>query len=45
MTWLLVPLALGALVGATVGFKLGQGYERMRPARKDPTRKPPTRHR
>jgi membrane protein YqaA with SNARE-associated domain len=34
MTLILVSLGVGAAVGAAVGWKMGRGYERIRPAKK-----------
>ena len=34
MTAILVSLGLGAVLGASLGWKMGRGYERMRPAKK-----------
>jgi membrane protein DedA with SNARE-associated domain len=31
MQFLLIAIAVGGVVGAAVGFKVGQSYERMRP--------------
>lgn len=44
MTFTLVLLVIGALVGGSVGFKLGRTYERVRPRTKHLGRpgQPPT---
>lgn len=34
MTVILVSLGIGAVVGTALGFKMGRGYERLRPAKK-----------
>lgn len=33
MTTLLIAAGLGTLLGAALGFKIGRGYERLRPRR------------
>lgn len=35
MTTYLIMLGVGTLLGGALGFKIGRGYERVRPARKD----------
>ncbi|MFW5921484.1 MAG: hypothetical protein ACOCUS_06555 [Polyangiales bacterium] len=39
MTTYLIVLGVGSLVGGALGFKLGRGYERIRPARKGTKKK------
>jgi len=36
---ILIALAIGAAVGAGIGWKAGRGYERLRPGRKEKKKK------
>ena len=36
LTTIAISIGLGAFLGAGLGWKLGRGYERVRPRKKDP---------
>ena len=40
LTTIAISLGIGAVGGALLGFKMGRGYERLRPNKKDKKRKP-----